>query len=348
MTKSEFVDQVADRSGLGKGDAAKAVDAVLDTIEERPEARWRDQLHRLREVLGRRPRRASGRQPADRRAHPDRGQQGAALQCRLRSEEGVKSASRSTRSSSDSRRDLDRGSATAFLPTGLRRSSKSAAAASCSGSTPTRPRSGPRRWSTSQAPMAAGTLAARPHGRRRGRPLPGGDRRGRPRVRGGQAAAGLLRAPRRRPAGRRSRARWRCARDHGPAGDRRRQARRRAGHRPRLRPGAGRARRTGRSARSPGLGADAFTANPLLGRDALEPLIEAAAAAGAGAASCSCAPPTRAPPSSRTSGDPPLHERLARLVDELGADATRGVRALAASARSPAPRGPSCSAACAS
>ena len=31
-----------------------------------------------------------------------------------------------------------------------------------------------------------------------------------------------------------------------------------------------------------GLGADAFTANPLLGADALEPLIEAAAAAGAG------------------------------------------------------------------
>ena len=31
-----------------------------------------------------------------------------------------------------------------------------------------------------------------------------------------------------------------------------------------------------------GLGADAFTANPLLGRDALEPLVEAAANAGAG------------------------------------------------------------------
>ena len=34
MTKSEFVDQVADRSGLGKGEADKAVNAVLDTIEE--------------------------------------------------------------------------------------------------------------------------------------------------------------------------------------------------------------------------------------------------------------------------------------------------------------------------
>ena len=33
MTKSEFVDQVADRAGLSKKDAASAVDAVLETIE---------------------------------------------------------------------------------------------------------------------------------------------------------------------------------------------------------------------------------------------------------------------------------------------------------------------------
>ena len=33
MTKSEFVDQVADRAGLNKKDAATAVDAMLDTIE---------------------------------------------------------------------------------------------------------------------------------------------------------------------------------------------------------------------------------------------------------------------------------------------------------------------------
>ena len=33
MTKSEFVDQVAAESGLSKGDAASAVDAVLDTIQ---------------------------------------------------------------------------------------------------------------------------------------------------------------------------------------------------------------------------------------------------------------------------------------------------------------------------
>ena len=32
VTKSEFVDQVASRSDLGKAEAGKAVDAVLDTI----------------------------------------------------------------------------------------------------------------------------------------------------------------------------------------------------------------------------------------------------------------------------------------------------------------------------
>ena len=34
MTKSELVDQVADRAALTKHDAAKAVDAVLATVED--------------------------------------------------------------------------------------------------------------------------------------------------------------------------------------------------------------------------------------------------------------------------------------------------------------------------
>ena len=34
MTKSEFVDQVAAESGLSKGDAGNAVDAVLQVIED--------------------------------------------------------------------------------------------------------------------------------------------------------------------------------------------------------------------------------------------------------------------------------------------------------------------------
>jgi DNA-binding protein HU-beta len=34
VNKSEFVDQVASRSGLGRKDAAAAVDAALETIED--------------------------------------------------------------------------------------------------------------------------------------------------------------------------------------------------------------------------------------------------------------------------------------------------------------------------
>ena len=34
MTKSEFVDRVASKSGLSKRDAAKAVDAFLDSVQE--------------------------------------------------------------------------------------------------------------------------------------------------------------------------------------------------------------------------------------------------------------------------------------------------------------------------
>ena len=43
MTKQEFVDAVAQRSGLGKREAAKAVDAVLETITET--LRRRDQIN---------------------------------------------------------------------------------------------------------------------------------------------------------------------------------------------------------------------------------------------------------------------------------------------------------------
>jgi orotidine-5'-phosphate decarboxylase len=69
----------------------------------------------------------------------------------------------------------------------------------------------------------------------------------------------------------------------------------------------------------PGLGADAFTANPLLGRDSLEPLVDAAAEAGA---ACFVLVRTSNPGAAalQDAGRPPLHERLAALVDELGED----------------------------
>jgi orotidine-5'-phosphate decarboxylase len=70
----------------------------------------------------------------------------------------------------------------------------------------------------------------------------------------------------------------------------------------------------------PGLAADAFTANPFLGRDALEPLVAAASERGAG---CFCLVRTSNPGAAELQDaeldGAPLHERLARLVDELGA-----------------------------
>lgn len=67
-----------------------------------------------------------------------------------------------------------------------------------------------------------------------------------------------------------------------------------------------------------GLRADAFTANPLLGRDSLEPLVEGAAAAGAG---CFVLVRTSNPGAAdlQDEGDPPLYERLAALVAQMGA-----------------------------
>jgi orotidine-5'-phosphate decarboxylase len=66
-----------------------------------------------------------------------------------------------------------------------------------------------------------------------------------------------------------------------------------------------------------GLGVDAFTASPLLGRDSLAPLLDAARAAGAG---CFLLVRTSNPGAAelQDAGDPPLHERLAAIVDELG------------------------------
>jgi orotidine-5'-phosphate decarboxylase len=67
-----------------------------------------------------------------------------------------------------------------------------------------------------------------------------------------------------------------------------------------------------------GLAADAFTANPLLGVDALEPLVEAAAAAGAGIfVLVRTSNPGAADLQDQPSPDRPLHERLAELVDDL-------------------------------
>ncbi len=83
-----------------------------------------------------------------------------------------------------------------------------------------------------------------------------------------------------------------------------------------------------------GLGADAFTANPLLGRDALEPLVAAAEAAGAGVfVLVRTSNPGAADVEDLPAPDRPLHERLAELVDGLadrlaGADGLSGMGAV--------------------
>lgn len=68
----------------------------------------------------------------------------------------------------------------------------------------------------------------------------------------------------------------------------------------------------------PGLGADAFTTNPLLGADALEPLVAAAESAGAGVfALVRTSNPGAADVQDLPAPERPVHERLAALVDGL-------------------------------
>jgi orotidine-5'-phosphate decarboxylase len=73
----------------------------------------------------------------------------------------------------------------------------------------------------------------------------------------------------------------------------------------------------------PGLGADAFTANPLLGEDAIEVLIEAAKAAGAGVfLLVRTSNPGAARLQDAPLGGAPLHEQLAALVAERAGELT--------------------------
>lgn len=78
----------------------------------------------------------------------------------------------------------------------------------------------------------------------------------------------------------------------------------------------------------PGLGADAFTANPLLGLDALEPMVAAAVEAGAGVfVLVRTSNPGAADIEDLPAPEAPLHERLAGLVAAL-ADRLAGARGL--------------------
>ena len=73
----------------------------------------------------------------------------------------------------------------------------------------------------------------------------------------------------------------------------------------------------------PGLGADAFTANPLLGRDSLAPLVEAADESAAGVfLLVRTSNPGAADVQDLATNDGPVYEALARMVAELGAGRT--------------------------
>jgi orotidine-5'-phosphate decarboxylase len=76
-----------------------------------------------------------------------------------------------------------------------------------------------------------------------------------------------------------------------------------------------------------GLGVDAFTASPLLGTDALEPLVDAAAEAGAGLFALVRTTNPGAADLQDQPPDSPLHERLAAIVD-AAADRLAGSAAL--------------------
>ena len=64
----------------------------------------------------------------------------------------------------------------------------------------------------------------------------------------------------------------------------------------------------------PGLGADAVTANPLLGRDAMQPLIDAAARSGAGVFALVRTTNPGAAELQDQPSEQPLHERIAAIV----------------------------------
>ena len=263
MTKAEFLDQLAGDERVGSkkaaGDAVDAVlDAITDTLSGGGEVSFTGfgKFH----VAERGP--APGRQPAHRRADHDSGRQGPALLRRLGAE------------------DQGQGRLIDLTPFADRLAAlvEERRSQVCLGLDPDpaklgreRARCGRRRCAGRRA---GGRAAVAAHCRSL-------IERAGPGLRRGQAAARLLRAARGTRAGRRSpRSAGRLARPgllvvaDGKRGDV---------------PVTAAAYAQALVGETPtpwgpvaGLGADAFTANPLLGGDALEPLVAAAEAAGAG------------------------------------------------------------------
>ncbi len=277
MTKSEFVDRVADQAGIGKNEATKAVDATLQVIEET--------LSRGGEVSS--PASASSPSPSVALARASTRRRASGSRSRPARCRGSAPAPRSrapSRAAEPSFPPGPHGPGSVSRPAGGARRR-----APQPGRARPRPRSGP---SVAGGDRVRGRAARRPPARRRTRPA-----RSRPPP--SPTTAGW-RSRRPAPRASRSSSRWPAssgsarpagtpledaaatARDHGllVIADGKR------GDVPvtavRLRAGPPRLHASRRSARFPGFGADAITVNPLLGRDALEPLIVAAVESGAG------------------------------------------------------------------
>ena len=329
MTKSDFVDKVATQSGLSKKDAGTAVDAVLSTIERRAQGRRRGLVHGLRQVPRREPRRPRGSQPAHWRDDDHRRQQGPALHRRLRPQEGRQVAGRIE----------TREGAGAPAPSRVRPSPACGFGARLAAAVAERESQivvgvdpdPAKLWPVERRLRRA--CAERPRRRRAGcRPAP--RRPARPH------------APASRPPPRSSPTRSRCSTPPPPRASRPSPSSPSSS-------GSGSPAGSRWSASAPmpatcgllvladakrgdvpstaaayadaltgagGLAADAITANPLLGRDALAPLVDGARAAGAGVFVLvrTSNPGAADVLDLELAGGEPLWERLAAMVDELG------------------------------
>ena len=278
MTKAEFLDMLASDQRIGnKKEAAAAVDAVLDAITGALEGRRRGQLHRVRQVPRRRagPRQGVNPRTGERISFP-----GGRVP-RFSAGSGLKRQVKGGLRTADDH----------HSPTGSRRSSRSAAARSASGSIPT-PRPGRGRGgSGADAPPSGRRPRSRAHCRELIAAAGPACVAVKPQLAcferlGAPGWAALEEVDRGRPRGR-------------AAGRRRRQARRRAGH------AAAYAQALVGAIRDAwgevaGLGADAFTANPLLGER--RPRAAGRGRGRARARGCSrwSGPRIPAPPTSRT------------------------------------------------
>ena len=88
MTKQEFVDQVADRAELSKKDAAAAVDAFLDTVEDALKRRSEVSFSGFGKFSVSARNAREGRNPATGETDPDRGLERAEVHGWGGSEEG--------------------------------------------------------------------------------------------------------------------------------------------------------------------------------------------------------------------------------------------------------------------